>query len=233
MITVMSIGTVVCIAVCLSGDIAQDLKTGYLLGATPKKQQTMEFVGLLAPALVMGLVVLLLSSAFGFVRTEAHPTPLLAPQANEMATIVKGVMTGGIPWLYIVVGIMLASAIELVGISSLPFAIGLYLPLELSTPIMTGGLIALFVRKIAREQDASKRQERGILFGSGLVAGDALIGVLIAFLVAFYAKYRAFYELHEETALSGSIAPWLALLGFAVLGIFLWRSTILPKMKKR
>ncbi len=233
MITVMSIGAVVCIAVCLSGDIAQDLKTGYLLGATPQKQQTMEFVGLLAPALVMGFTIFLLNTAFGFVRSAAHPTPLLAPQANVMATIVKGVMTGGIPWLYIIVGVMLASAIELVGISSLPFAIGLYLPLELSTPIMAGGLISLFVSKISRTQEAGKRQERGILFGSGLVAGDALIGVLIAFLVAFFTKYRAFYELHEGAPLAGSIAPWLTLLAFGVVALFLWRSTILPKIKKR
>jgi len=233
MITVMSIGTVVCIAVCLSGDIAQDLKTGYLLGATPQKQQTMEFVGLLAPALVMGFVILLLNTAFGFVPSEAHPTPLLAPQANVMATIVNGVMTGNIPWLYIITGIMLACAIELVGISSLPFAIGLYLPLELSTPIMAGGLIALLVSKVAKPPEFKRREERGILFGSGLVAGDALIGVMIAFLVAFYTKYRAFYELHEEFPLAGSFAPWVALLAFGALGIFLWRSTILPKIKKR
>lgn len=233
MITVMSIGAVVCIAVCLSGDIAQDLKTGHLLGATPQKQQTMEFVGLLAPALVMGFTIFLLNTAFGFVRSEAHPTPLLAPQANVMATIVNGVMTGNIPWLYIIVGVMLASAIELVGISSLPFAIGLYLPLELSTPIMAGGLISLFVRQVAKPQEVGRRQERGILFGSGLVAGDALIGVIIAFVIAFWTKYRAFYELHEEAPLTGSIAPWLALFAFAVIGFFLWRSTILPKLKKR
>ncbi|KPK98212.1 MAG: hypothetical protein AMJ90_09940 [candidate division Zixibacteria bacterium SM23_73_2] len=233
MITVMSIGAVVCIAVCLSGDIAQDLKTGYLLGATPQKQQTMEFVGLLAPALVMGFTIFLLNAAFGFVRSEAHPAPLLAPQANVMATIVNGVMTGNIPWLYIIVGVMLASAIELVGISSLPFAIGLYLPLELSTPIMAGGLIALVLGKVARAQEAGKRHEHGILFGSGLVAGDALIGVMIAFLIAFSTQYRAFYEFHEEAPLAGSIAPWLTLFAFAALGFFLWRSTILPKIKKR
>jgi putative OPT family oligopeptide transporter len=225
MVTVMSIGTVVCIAVCLSGDIAQDLKTGYLLGATPRQQQVMEFVGLLFPALAMGFTVFLLSSAFGFVRDAAHPSPLLAPQANVMAVIVQGVMTGNLPWIPIIVGCMLAAAIELVGISSLPFAIGLYLPLELSTPIMTGGLIALVVRKISKQQVVKKREERGILFGSGLVAGDALLGVIIAFIIAFSPAYRTFYEAHEEISLSGAYGPWISLVIFFGLSYLLYRST--------
>ena len=225
MVTVMSIGTVVCIAVCLSGDIAQDLKTGYLLGATPRRQQVMEFVGLLFPALVMGFTVFLLSNAFGFVKDAAHPTPLLAPQANVMSVIVQGVMTGNLPWVPIIVGCMLAAAIELVGISSLPFAIGLYLPLELSTPIMAGGLIALIVRKISNQDVAKKREERGILFGSGLVAGDALLGVTIAFIIAFSSGYRAFYEGHEELSLTAAYGPWISLIAFAGLSYLLYRST--------
>jgi putative OPT family oligopeptide transporter len=225
MVTVMSIGTVVCIAVCLSGDIAQDLKTGYLLGATPRRQQIMEFVGLLFPALAMGFTVFLLSSAFGFVKDATHPSPLLAPQANVMSVIVQGVMTGNLPWIPIIVGCMLAAAIELVGISSLPFAIGLYLPLDLSTPIMTGGLIALVVRKISKEEVAKKREERGILFGSGLVAGDALLGVIIAFIIAFFPYYRVFYEAHEELSLTAGYGPWVSLVAFAGISFMLYRST--------
>jgi putative OPT family oligopeptide transporter len=225
MITVMSIGTVVCIAVCLSGDIAQDLKTGYLLGATPRRQQVMEFVGLLFPALVMGFTVYLLSNAFGFVTDAAHPTPLLAPQANVMAVIVQGVMTGNLPWVPIIVGCMLAAAIELVGISSLPFAIGLYLPLDLSTPIMAGGLIALIVRKLSKQEVAKEREERGVLFSSGLVAGDALLGVTIAFIIAFSSGYRAFYEGHEALSLAAAYGPWLSLIAFAGMSYMLYRST--------
>ncbi len=225
MVTVMSIGTVVCIAVCLSGDIAQDLKTGYLLGATPRQQQLMEFVGLLFPALAMGFTVFLLSSAFGFVKDATHPSPLLAPQANVMSVIVQGVMTGNLPWIPIIVGCMLAAAIELVGISSLPFAIGLYLPLNLSTPIMAGGLIALIVRKISREDVAKRREERGILFGSGLVAGDALLGVIIAFIIAFSSSYRAFYEAHEELSLTAAYGPWVSLVAFVGISYMLYRST--------
>lgn len=225
MVTVMSIGTVVCIAVCLSGDIAQDLKTGYLLGATPRRQQIMEFVGLLFPALAMGFTVFLLSSAFGFVKDATHPSPLLAPQANVMSVIVQGVMTGNLPWIPIIVGCMLAAAIELVGISSLPFAIGLYLPLNLSTPIMAGGLIALVVRKISKEEVAKKREELGVLFGSGLVAGDALLGVAIAFIIAFSSGYRAFYEGHEAVSLTGVYGPWVSLVAFAGISFMLYWSS--------
>jgi putative OPT family oligopeptide transporter len=225
MVTVMSIGTVVCIAVCLSGDIAQDLKTGYLLGATPRNQQIMEFVGLLFPALAMGFTVFLLSNAFGFVKDATHPSPLLAPQANVMAVIVQGVMTGNLPWVPIIVGCMLAAAIELVGISSLPFAIGLYLPLDLSTPIMTGGLMALLVRKISKEEVAKKREELGVLFGSGLVAGDALLGVAIAFVIAFSSGYRAFYEAHEAVSLTAIYGPWVSLVAFAGISFMLYWSS--------
>ncbi|MCP4583204.1 MAG: oligopeptide transporter, OPT family [candidate division Zixibacteria bacterium] len=223
MITAMSVGTVVCIAVCMSGDIAQDLKTGYLLGATPRKQQLTEFIGLLFPALAMGATIFLLNDAFGFVRDATHPEPLLAPQANVMATVVQGVMQGDLPWIPIICGAMIAASIELVGISSLPFAIGLYLPIDLSTPIMAGGLLALFLRKNVQDKnDYKRKQENGILFGSGLVAGDALIGVGIAGLVAGITSYRAFYEAHEGLSLSGNFGPWLSIICFSALILFYW-----------
>lgn len=225
MITAMSVGTIVCIAVCMSGDIAQDLKTGYLLGATPKTQQWYEFVGLGASALTMGVVLYVLIHSFG-IQTPNNPNGLLAPQANVMAAIVQGVMTGNLPWIPIMVGVMLGGAIELVGVPSLPFAIGLYLPLNLSTPIMIGGVLSYIVRRRARDKkDASARHEKGILFGSGLVAGDALIGVLAAFVVMGSDKYRQFYETYEVHTLTGDWGQAVSLLAFAVLVAVFWMMT--------
>lgn len=223
MITAMSVGTIVCIAVCMSGDIAQDLKTGYLLGATPFKQQLTEFIGLLFPALAMGFFVYLLNDVFGFVEGATGRTPLLAPQANVMATIVQGVMNQNLPWAPILVGAMIAIAVELLGISSLPFAIGLYLPLSLSAPIMTGGVVALIIRKMSRKDEHKTKNERGILFASGLVAGDALIGVAVAFMM-LWPTYAGFYDAHEGmwNTLTGSVGPWLSLAMFALIALVLW-----------
>ncbi len=230
MVTAMSVGTIVCIAVCMSGDIAQDLKTGYLLGATPWKQQLTEFIGLLFPAIAMGFTIYFLNEAFGFVQIEGSTrAPLLAPQANVMATVVKGVMNANLPWLPIIVGGMIALAVELLGVGSLPFAIGLYLPLSLSTPIMTGGLVALLIKKWSNAKDFKNRNENGVLFASGLVAGDALIGVAVAFMIGSWGAYEAFYDNHDGmmATLTGSFGPWLSLICFfglaAVLAHLAWR----------
>jgi len=221
MVTAMSVGTVVCIAVCMSGDIAQDLKTGYLLGATPKKMQLTEFIGLLFPALAMGFTIYLLSEAFGF-QSENNPTGLLAPQANVMATVVQGVMNANIPWAPIMVGGMIALAVELLGIQSLPFAIGLYLPLSLSTPLMAGGLLALLIKKSTKVKKVFNiRQQMGILFGSGLVAGDALVSVATAFGIVGWTSYREFFGAHEgmTATLTGSFGPYLSLIAFGSLAL--------------
>jgi len=225
MVTAMSVGTVVCIAVCLSGDIAQDLKTGYLLGATPAKQQWTEFIGLLFPAIAMGFTLYMLGDAFGFVATEQTPHPLLAPQANVMATVVQGVMNSNIPWQPILVGGMVALAVELLGIQSLPFAIGLYLPLSLSTPIMAGGVLAMLIKKSSRDKKLSNsRFQMGILFGSGLVAGDALVAVVTAFLISSWGGFRTFFDGHEGmlSSLTGSFGPWVSLIAFALLSILFY-----------
>lgn len=222
MITAMSIGTIVCIAVCMSGDIAQDLKTGYLLGATPKVQQRFEFVGLATSAVTMGFVVYIMAESFGF-QTPGNPNGLEAPQANIMATIVQGLMlSDGLPWGPIMVGASIAVGVELLGVSSLPFAIGLYLPLSLSMPILIGSLISLLVKKTSiNSSDAKNRNQKAILFGSGLVAGEALIGVGVAFVIYFSDAYKSFYEGFEASPVSGSMGPWLSLSSFALLmGIF-------------
>ena len=216
MIAAMSIGTVVCIAVCMSGDIAQDLKTGFLLGATPRKQQLTEFVGLLFPALAMGFTIYYLNDAFGFVPGATDRDPLLAPQANIMATVVQGVMSFNLPWEPILVGGVLALAIELLGVGSLPVAIGLYLPLSLSTPIMAGGIIAWLVKRYSTKQQYEKRNLRGILFASGMVAGDGLFGVVGAFMIGSWPAFATYYDSHYGMlgSLSGSFGPWLALVLF-------------------
>ena len=166
------VAAVVCIAICMSGDIAQDLKTGALMGATPSKQQLGEILGTLSFALIAGSVILLLDKVY-VLGSAKLPTP----QARLMADLVRGVMGGELPWMLILVGAGLGLCVELLGVASLPFAIGLYLPVSTSAPVIFGGLIALWVR--GRKMGDSAR-ERGTLFGSGLIAGDALMGVLLA-----------------------------------------------------
>lgn len=225
MITAMSVGTVVCIAVCMSGDIAQDLKTGYLLGATPRLQQLTEFVGLFFPALAMGSALYLLGDVFGWVQSAEHPNPLLAPQANIMATVVKGVMGGNIPWTPILVGAMIALGIELLGINSLPVAIGLYLPLSLSSPLMLGGIVALLIKKTTGDNSLFKRrQEGGILLSSGLVAGGALVGVASAGLMAMPIGFKEFCQEYTggNSFITGQFGTILSLIMIAGLALVVY-----------
>ncbi len=189
MVASMMVGSVVCIAVSMAGDASQDLKTGFLVGATPKRQQMAEFLGVLIPALVMGWVIMFLNKTYGF----TGPTALEAPQANAMAAVVQGVMTGVLPWAFIVTGLILGLAIELLGIHALPVAIGLYLPPELSTPIVVGSLIFWWVSRFSSAEASPARTEKGILFGSGMVAGDALVGVALSILVGTIVSYAAYF----------------------------------------
>jgi len=168
MMAALTVGAVVCMAAAVAGDTAQDLKTGQLVGATPYRQQLGELYGVLVAALVMGGVVLLLHRAYGIGSRE-----LSAPQATLMALVVKGTFAGSLPWDLLLGGMVLAGVVEMLGVSSLPVAVGLYLPLELSVPILVGSLF----RPRAGEVD------RGVLYASGLVAGDALAGLAAAGLV--------------------------------------------------
>ena len=143
-----------------------------------------------------------------------------------MATIVEATFGSGLPWPPIIAGGMIALGIELLGIRSLPFAIGMYLPLSLSTPIFAGGILHWLIRRSKDEKPTiDKRHQKGILFSSGLVAGDALIGVMVAALVAGVGSYREFFEAHggHDTSLSGEYGVWLSLALFAGLGVFGYR----------
>ncbi|MCX7995127.1 MAG: OPT/YSL family transporter, partial [candidate division WOR-3 bacterium] len=219
MIGAMSVGSVVCIAICMAGDASQDLKTGFLVGSTPFYQQIAEFIGVIIPALFMGSVLMLLHKTM-VIGSDKLP----APQATLMSFVVKGVITGTLPWTFVGLGAILAIAVELLGISALPFAIGLYLPLSLSMPIMTGALIYHIVRKTSSGENFKIREEKGILFSSGLVAGDALVGVLIAFLIGIPALNKI-YESLPVGAWLGNFANIGSLLIFLAMTIILWYQT--------
>ena len=175
MIGAIAIGSVICIVAAMAGDTSQDLKTGYILGATPKKQQIGELLGAVVAAFTIGGVLLLLNSAWGFGTTE-----LAAPQATLMKMITEGVMNGNLPWPLVLIGIFTAIVVEILGIPVLPVAIGLYLPLELSATIMIGGVIRWIVDK--KSADKNGEASGGVLFCSGLIAGEGLVGILLAIL---------------------------------------------------
>lgn len=177
MIATIAIGSVICIISAMAGDTSQDLKTGYILGATPMRQQIGEMIGASVSAITIGGVLLLLDKAWGFGTTE-----LSAPQAMLMKLITEGVMNGQLPWVLVFIGVFIAIAIELTGIPVLPVAIGLYLPLELSAPIMLGGVLSLIIKKINHSSNADSHSSRGILFSSGLIAGEGLVGIILAIL---------------------------------------------------
>lgn len=170
------VGCVVAIAASIAGDTSQDLKSGYLLGATPKSQQIAELIGVLTSATFVCLSVLLLAETFGFGTKE-----LPAPQANLMKLVIDGVLDQNLPWTLVAVGVGIAVICELVKIPSLPFAVGVYLPVSTMTPILVGGLIRHFFERKSREgEELEGRREKGVLLGSGFVGGEGLLGVGIA-----------------------------------------------------
>ena len=181
MTSAIAIGSIICIVSAIAGDTSQDLKTGYLLGSTPKKQQIGEIIGVVAAALAIGGTLYLLDKAWGFGTEE-----LAAPQATLMKLIVEGVMEGNLPWALVAIGVVIAIVVEIVGIPVLPFAIGIYLPVQLNACIMVGGLIRLALDKMKKdkkEKDAIIND--GILFCSGMIAGEGLVGILLALLAVF------------------------------------------------
>lgn len=193
-VAILSVGAVVCIAAAIAGDASQDLKTGFLLGSTPRRQQIGEIVGVLVPATLMGVILIVLHEGVG-IGSEDLP----APQATLMALVIDGVVSADLPWNLVAVGAVVALVIETLGIPSLPLAVGMYLPLSLQTSIMAGGLVRLAVEWRFRDRALEVRREKrenGVLFASGLIAGAALVGVLIAGIVFAAAQgYPAFERL--------------------------------------
>ena len=176
MIAAIAIGSIICISTAIAGDTSQDLKTGYIVGATPYRQQIGELIGVFASAVAVGGVLYLLNSAWGYGGKE-----LPAPQATLMKLVVEGVMNGNLPWALVFAGVFIAIVVEILGIPVLAFAVGLYLPIYLSIPMMVGGLVRLyFDKKKMDEAERKDKVENGLLYSSGLIAGEGIIGILLA-----------------------------------------------------
>ncbi|HEY5762304.1 MAG TPA: OPT/YSL family transporter, partial [Rhodocyclaceae bacterium] len=181
----LTVGCVVAIAASIAGDTSQDLKTGFLLGATPRRQQTGELIGVLTSATFVCLSVILLAKTFGFGTAE-----LPAPQATMMKLVIEGVLDQQLPWGFVGIGVAIALVCELLKIPSLPFAVGVYLPVSTMTPLFLGGLLrGLFEKTAESREGAANYRERGILLSSGFVGGEGLLGVGIA-AVAFVQGSR-------------------------------------------
>lgn len=215
MASAIAIGSIICIVTAIAGDTSQDLKTGYILGATPKKQQIGEVMGVVASALAIGGTLYILDSAWGFGSNE-----LGAPQATLMKLIIEGVMGGNLPWGLVFIGVCIALVVELIGIPVLPFAIGVYLPIQLNACIMIGGIIRLAMEKIKTSEEEKKGIiNDGILFCSGMIAGEGLIGIFLAVL--------AVVGFGEFIDLSGFIPNPVMIIG----GIVLFEIIILTVLK--
>lgn len=220
----IAIGSIICIVAAIAGDTSQDLKTGYILGSTPKKQQIGELIGVVVASLAIGGVLNLLDSAWGFGSEQ-----LGAPQAMLMKMIVEGVMDNNLPWTLVLIGVCLAFAVEIVGIPVLPFAIGVYLPVQLNACIMVGGLIRLALDR-ADIKDAAKKEAMindGVLYCSGMIAGEGLVGILLAVLAVVHVD--TVLDLSGMLNLSPALANIGSLLLFAlivvsVLKFSIWRN---------
>lgn len=227
MTAAIAIGSVICIVAAMAGDMSQDLKTGYILGATPVKQQYGEMIGTVVSAITIGFVLYLLNAAWGFGTPE-----LSAPQATLMKMIVEGVMGGNLPWTLVFIGVFIALVVELLGIPVLPFAIGLYLPIELSSCIMIGGVLrwALEKKKYKSGEQKESAISNGVLCCSGMIAGEGLIGILLAVFAVVKVNGRS---LAEYIDLSGSVnlgqigaLVVLALVILSILKFTIWNKKV-------
>jgi len=228
------VGSMVCIAAANAGATSQDLKTGYLLGATPLRQQLGLLIGVAASAIAIGFTLLLLERTLGIGEaTAAHPNPLPAPQATLMATVIRGLLDQQLPWGLVIAGMAIAAVVELCGVSSLAFAVGAYLPLSTTSPIFVGGAIKWLADKWnKRPEDAEIGP--GALFSSGLIAGGALTGILVAVLMGTQMGTDASGNpvslmARINTGWAQGMGPtgdWLGLVAFMVLTMVLLRTAL-------
>ncbi len=218
----MVIGGVVCTALSMAGGFVTDLKVGYWLGSTPKKQESWKFLGTIVSAATVGGVILLLNQVYGFTGENA----LVAPQANAMAKVIEPLMMGGdTPWILYMTGAILALLLNWLGVPALAFCLGMFIPLQLNTPLLVGGAIAWFVGSRSKDKSLNDaRRDRGTLISSGLIAGGALFGV--------FAALTRFLGFEYQNPMDAIATQWAGLAVYALLIIYLiWESMKVKTLK--
>lgn len=211
MVGAIAIGGIICIVAAIAGDTSQDLKTGFIVGATPKKQQIGEMLGVVVSAAAIGFVLYLLNEAWGY-GTDKIP----AAQATMMKLLVEGIMDANLPWALILIGVFVAVVAEILKVPVMPFAVGMYLPFSLSAGIMAGGVVRFIVEKIkGSDKEKKERADRGVLFTSGLIAGEGIMGIILAIL--------AVVDVADRIALKNSLPQFVSLIIFILLLVYLYR----------
>ncbi len=219
MVGAIAIGGIICIVAAIAGDTSQDLKTGFIVGATPKKQQLGEMIGVVVAAAAIGGVLYLLNEAWGY-GSEQIP----AAQATMMKMLVEGIMDANLPWALILIGVFVAVVIEILKIPVMPFAVGMYLPFSLSAGIMAGGIVRFIVDKVkGTDEEKKERADKGVLFTSGLIAGEGIMGIVLAIL--------AVAGVDQVIQLKFSLPQWASLVIFILLLFFLY-TRCMKKEKK-
>ncbi|MDE7461007.1 MAG: oligopeptide transporter, OPT family [Paramuribaculum sp.] len=216
----MVIGGVVCTALSMAGGFVTDLKIGYWLGSTPRKQESWKFLGTLVSAATVGGVILLLNNVYGF----TGPNALVAPQANAMAKVIEPIMMGGdTPWILYICGAVLALLLNWLGVPALAFCLGMFIPMQLNTPLLVGGAIAWFVSTRSKDKAVNDaRRDRGTLIASGMIAGGALFGV--------FAALTRFAGFEYTNPMSVTLNQSLGLVAYALIIIYLiWQSMVAGK----
>ena len=223
MVGAIAIGGVICIVAAIAGDTSQDLKTGFIVGATPKKQQLAEMIGVVVSAAAIGGVLYLLNEAWGY-GSEQIP----AAQATMMKMLVEGIMNADLPWALIFIGVFVAIVVEILKVPVMPFAVGMYLPVSLSAGIMAGGIVRYIVEKIkGTDEEKKERADRGVLFTSGMIAGEGIMGIVLAVL----AVVKVDSVINLSAKFDFTTPQWVSLILFILLLFYLY-TRCMKKSKK-
>ncbi len=226
MVSALIIGGIVCTALSMAGGFITDLKIGYWIGTTPKKQQSYKFLGTLVSAATVGAVIYILNEAYGFVLSPETPNPMVAPQANAMAAIIEPLMAGsGVSWMMLGIGAIIAILTSWLGVPPLAFALGMFIPIQLNTPLIVGGLLNHWINNKSKDVKlANARHQRAILISSGFIAGAALFGVIGALIIFITGNSNAL-NFGVWTDPDGVGAQITALIAFTALVLyFIWES---------